>query len=159
MENEKTLRTPNDVQETNKEEQELEERLFTKDEVNDIVKRRLDRQKKSIETVQRLNDDYEERLKSVDDRETAVELREKRIECKEFLSENGYPKELLLMLDVSDPEQFKKNAEALQQAYSKILKQRKPLPLASNDPSELKTPRGGFENTKHKPKQWEYRKE
>lgn len=157
MENEK-INTPNIDQRTEEtKNQEHNERLFTQDEVNDIVKKRLEKQKKSV--TQQLEEDYEVKLRNVTNRESAVELREKRIECREFLTEKGYPEELLSMLDTSEPEQFKKNAENLQQAYEKSIKPRKPQPLASNDPSKTRTPKGGFENTKHKPKQWEFREE
>lgn len=76
-------------------------RMFTQDEVNRIIKERLQR-------------DRESRKQERDDQSSAraaeLEARENRMTCKEYLLESGYPLEMLDTIDTSNPAEFKVKA-------------------------------------------------
>ena len=80
-------------------------------------------------------------------------LRENRVECREMVNEKGYPKKLLEILDTSDPEKFREQAEKLTELY----KQEKPKVYPGVERSNFTTHNSGvrpFADTKHKPKQY-----
>lgn len=77
------------------------ERLFTQEEVNKIVGERLARYKAKTEPAPE------------DQREQALKARETRLECREYIQDKGYPRELLDILDTADGEKFKAAAEQL----------------------------------------------
>lgn len=80
------------------------ERLFTTEEVNKIVRERLERDRaKRGEGA------------SSDQIQKAADLKawENRLLCKEFIMENGYNSILLETLDTSDLETFKEKAQKL----------------------------------------------
>ena len=70
------------------------ERTFTQDEVNRIVQDRLARE-----------------------REKALEAREARLDCREYLDSKGYPAALLVVLDSSDTAKFKVAADKLVELF------------------------------------------
>lgn len=78
------------------------EKMFTQEDVNKIVSERLARDRES-RAAQQQNDE----------RETALKAREAKLDCREFVKEQGYPEDLLDLLDTSDSESFKKTAEKL----------------------------------------------
>lgn len=83
-------------------------RTFTQDEVNHIVKDRLQRARESWEQKR---DDHSSA------KAAELEARENRLTCKEYLLESGYPQQLLDILDTSDPETFKSKAEEAAKAF------------------------------------------
>lgn len=83
------------------------ERKFTQDEVNKIVKERLQRERSKAGSEQQQTDAA---------RAAELTAKENRLTCKEYLLDNGYPQALLDAVDTSDPEQFKSKAETLMQA-------------------------------------------
>lgn len=127
-----------------------EEKLFTQEEVNNIVKKRLCERKKE---KQNINEELEKREKAIEERESSVMLRENRVECREMVNEKGYPKKLLEILDTSDPEKFREQAEKLTELY----KQEKPKVYPGVERSNFTPHNSGvrpFADTKHKPKQY-----
>lgn len=127
-------------------------KLFTQDEVNEIVKKRLMREK-GKEERKGAGDGITEREKSIEEREVLVSARENRVACFEFANEKGYPKKLLEILDTSDPEKFREQAEKLTELY----KQEKPKVYPGVERSNFTPHNSGvrpFADTKHKPKQY-----
>lgn len=127
---------------------ESKEKLFTQEEVNNIVKKRLYERKKEKE-------EYSEKEKDLEDREASISLRENKIRCHELVIEKGYPKELLEILDTSDPERFNEQAEKLAVTY-KAEKQEseKVYPAARRNPIKSHSDTKPFPNAKHVPKQY-----
>ena len=76
-------------------------RTFTQDEVNRIVSERLARERAKTE------------LSPADEREQAIKAREAKMDCREYISEAGFPAALLDILDTSDFETFKATVEKL----------------------------------------------
>lgn len=116
------------------------EKLFTQEQVNEIIKKRLKNQKNIDSSMQEVN------AKVAD-----LEARENRLSCREYLLQEGYPAELLEIIDTSDVEAFKKKADRASGVFSS--RQQEVAPLASLEPS----PYAGinaFENKKRKPKQY-----
>ena len=87
-----------------------EEKLFTQEQVNEIVKKRLAKVKQ-----QEGAPDPEEFTR----RTAELSAKESRLSCREYLIEQNYPRELLDALDTTDVEKFKEKADILQRVYGK----------------------------------------
>ncbi len=88
------------------------QRLFTQEEVNRIIKKRLETKKRE---QQNADDVIEERVtQALAERTADLDSRERRLDCKAYLTENGYSSELLDIIDTSDVETFVIKVEALQ---------------------------------------------
>lgn len=128
------------------------EKLFTQEEVNEIIKNRLKRQgEKQKEAVA---DAAAEAEKALADKTVELNSRESRLDCKAYLIEKGYPPELLDVIDTSDTEKFKEKADT---AVSTIgSKRKRSAPLASNDsPLTDATFTAAFKSGgKHQPKKF-----
>lgn len=83
-------------------------RLFTQEEVNGIIKERLQRQRSKTD---------EEHARQLSAQAAEIAARESRLACKEFLLDSGYPQQLLDILDTSNPETFKSKAEEAAKAF------------------------------------------
>ncbi len=116
------------------------ERMFTQTEVNEIVKRRLERAK----TGPREPSEAEKR-------ETAVTARENRMDCREYLADNNLPRELLDVIDTSDPNEFKRKAETVVSVLGGG-QARRVAPLFSSESAGPGKP--DFGKTPHKPRQY-----
>ena len=81
-------------------EQPKEERLFTQAEVNAIIKKRLSK----IET---------QHTAAAESAAADLAKRESRLNCREYLLDNGYSTTLLDILGTDDFETFKKKTEAI----------------------------------------------
>lgn len=95
-------------------------RVFTQDEVNQIVSDRLNRERdRASEAAQQQTNQREQELTS---REQEMAGRENVLKCREFVSENSgrYPKALLDVLDTSDFEGFKETADKLLKAFPEL---------------------------------------
>ena len=77
-----------------------EPKTFTKEEVNRIVQDRLARERRGTG-------------QTIEERELDLTRRENRMKCAEKLTETGYPKELLDILDTSNAETFMENVGKL----------------------------------------------
>lgn len=118
---------------------ENQEKTFAQADVDRIVQERL--QEISQETAAQIAD---------------LKQREARVDCKEYLLDNGYPAELLDIIDTSDTEAFRKKADKAFQVFGPR-RSRPVAPLAGesihgNDRDrELQS---AFGHTKHVPKQF-----
>lgn len=92
------------------------ERLFTQEDVNRIVQKRLAGRK----AEQKANDEIiEERVtEALADRTKELDAKEHRLDCKSYLIENGYSSDLLDIFDTSDVELFKKKVVAVNELYA-----------------------------------------
>ena len=77
------------------------ERMFSQEEVNRIVSERLARERSKAEPS------------PIDEREQALKAGENRLNCREYVSDEGYPQGLLEILDTSDFEAFKNQIQQL----------------------------------------------
>lgn len=85
-------------------------KMFTQDEVNAIVQNRLSKQK-----------DKAENTSISQDKETELTARENKLGCREYISLNNYPTQLLEIFDTSNAEQFKDISQKLLMAFPKLL--------------------------------------
>ncbi len=151
MEEEKNIEQPTEPNTDPADTGEKGKKLFTQEEVNEIVRKRLDRVK------------VEPREPSeAEKREADLKARESRMACREYLDKFSYPKELADIIDTSNPEEFSRRADAANKLIQDMLnkkedemKAKRPRPYYpsfSNDPvySEKK----GFGSSKHIPKSW-----
>ena len=81
-----------------------QEKMFTQEQVNEIVRKRLERQKEDSQ-------DLETRTKELEAREAEFTKKEKKFSCKEYLRDKGYPDDLLDIIDTSDVDTFKTKAD------------------------------------------------
>lgn len=147
LENEEIKETaeqdPKQEQEHEQEDQEV--KTFTADQVNEIVSKRLQQQKKA-------NQKEVDRL--VAERQAELDTKEKRLSCKEYLLTKRYPTEYLDLIDTSDPEKFQ---EKVEKTISLNAKQRTAPPLRSDEPSGMMTTiEQGFSKRSHTPKNYSY---
>lgn len=127
------------------EQQPAAEKTFTQDEVNRIVQERLARAKNS----QQDNSQLAEKEKSLNDREAALLVRENNMKCHEFITDRGYSKEFLDILDTQDPEKFQEQAEKLVNLGVGV----KHYPGTTENPRNSRMP-GTFSDVKHTPKKF-----
>lgn len=128
------------------------ERTFTQEDVDRIVKKRLEKERARAEQSQQEQDDQAQK---------ELMARENRLSCREFLLDNNYPKELIDCVDTSDPNEFKAKVETIYKVIGEREdKPRSAPPMYSTDrvPSGKSSHYGdlpeGFEyGAKHKPKQ------
>lgn len=78
------------------------ERMFTQAEVDKIVKERLARAKTAPKEPT-----------EAETRERELTARESRLSCREYLIDQGYPAELLNVIDTSNIEEFKTKADTV----------------------------------------------
>ena len=100
------------------------ERLFTQEEVSDIVRKRLSRVKEDHEAAV---------ADAVKERTAELDARESRLNCRDYLSEMGYPAGLMDALPTADLDEFKKRADAVMGVF-KSVEQNRVAPLGSLEP-------------------------
>lgn len=148
MEENKNLETFEETvtQEDNQREEHSEEKMFTQEEVNQIIKKRLERQGKQYQAKEaEAASEAEKALKS---RSTELDSREKKLDCKAYLMDKKYPLDIIDIIDTSDVDAFKEKADRVM-----TMTGNKPsAPLASNDPDDFENEYKEFINAKHKPK-------
>ena len=130
--------------------------LFTQEEVNEIIRKRLYERKNEQEKNKCTEEDYQRREQDLSERERTLSLRESRISCMEYLKKNNYPDELLEALDTSDFKAFKENAERISNAYNRMKKNFRTAPLAAPE-TPVSDNNECFPNSKHVPKYAEIR--
>ena len=120
--------------------QEQGEKLFTQEQVNEIVRKRLERQKEkdNISSQQ------------LETREADLTAREQKLSCREYLTDMGYPAELLDILDTTDVEKFKEKADKSARLFGNMQQDVAPLANPEPDYGNMKEP--AFADTKHVPK-------
>lgn len=140
----------NNMEEIMENEVTTEEKTFTQEEVNRIIKDRLARLKAKYET----DTETTEEESQLDEREKSITLRENRVTCMEYVVENGHKKELLDILDTSDPERFRSQAEKIVELYGEP-EQKKVYPGTKQNPVSIRPEKtNSFPNVKHTPKQY-----
>ena len=120
-------------------------RMFSQEEVNEIVRTRLERERKKYEPKEPTE---------AEKREAALTARESRLQCKEHLQDMQLPYELLDILDTSDYTKFTRAAGTFMNILESRVRAALPEePMRSTEPESL-NPGFGFENKKHEPRQF-----
>ncbi|MGP1599120.1 hypothetical protein [Peptoanaerobacter stomatis] len=132
--------------EENEENTENNQKLFTQDEVNHIVKERLKRVKDAS-----ISDEDKKILDDLKGFESELKVKEIKLQCREYLADNGYSNDLLKIIDTNNFEEFKNKIEALKNID---LGQKKVMPLKSTEPIGLNN--RAFKDSKHTPKYKDY---
>ena len=91
-------------------------KLFTQADLDRIIGERLSRERAKAEPSPE------------DTREADLKAREARMDCREFISSEGYPAELLELFDTTDVEKFKAAVEKLDGIVDLPSNHRKPVP-------------------------------
>ena len=97
---------PNNADPAENGDQGKEQKMFTQEEVNNIVSERLKRDREKREGAQTANE-----------KEQALNDRENRLSCREYIVEKGYRMELLDILSTADVNQFRASADKLYEIY------------------------------------------
>ncbi len=84
-------------------------KTFTQDELNAIVSERLKREKESI-------------MKQLEQREKDLQTKENVFECKEYLSQNGYPVELMEIFNAENRDDFITRVSAMVEKFPDFYK-------------------------------------
>ena len=116
-----------------------EEKMFTQEQVNEIVRKRLKEKKESEITSQEL-----------ESRAAELDARESRLKCREYLMEKGYKSDLLDIIDTSNVEEFGKKADAVSRMYG--CEETDIAPLASSPDDHGSGGVSAFPDTTHVPK-------
>ena len=98
-----------------------EEKLFTQDELNAIVQKRLDRERKRLEV---LSSDSDTIRKNLIERERAITERELRAEARERLIEAGLPGGFAEIIDCSSEAAYEKALEKTMKQLAEMEKRR-----------------------------------
>lgn len=143
MENEKVKTEETENREAEAKETEPKaEKMFTQEQVNDIIRNRLKEQKEANATAEQLNA-----------RESELSAKESRLSCREYLLEKSYPAKLLDIIDTSDVEAFKSKADSASQMFGGSRMRR--VPLASTEDGLKSDAAMAFAgNQKHVPKKF-----
>lgn len=123
------------------------ERLFTQDEVNQIIKDRLKRERAKPDP------ELTQRESALTERETALLQRETAMECREYLAQRGYPAEFLEILGTSDFDSFKKKADRVAELTAPKSASAPPLRVYDGGGSALAS---AFRDTSHRPRPYGY---
>lgn len=106
------------------------ERLFTQADLDRIIGERLKRVRLEKQDIAEL-----------EAREKAVTARESALKCREFLTERGYPAELLDVFDTSDAEDFGRRADKAYQVFSGMRAAQQPFRV------DRESPTGGYKDS------------
>lgn len=91
-----------------------EARMFTQEELNNIISERLARERAKMEPS------------PMEQREQELTARENRLSCREYMEEKGYPMGLMDILDTSNLQKFQETIEALDKVIKLPSKDYKP---------------------------------
>lgn len=108
------------------------EKLFTQADLDRIIGERLARERAKAEPSPE------------ETREADLKAREARMDCREFITDEGYPSELLDLFDTSDSERFKAAVEKLDSLVGLPSKHRAPAP-------RIVAPTGGGHSAPRRP--------
>lgn len=96
-------------------------KTFTQEEVDKIVEKRLNRERKKFSSLLNGEDPREADLA---EREKAVTIKELRADAKATLAEKGFPADALELLNYTDKESCDKSIEALENAVNAIVQKK-----------------------------------
>lgn len=97
-------------------------KMFTQEEVNNIVRERLNRVKAGAAEQDERATALDEREAAVQQREQAMQQKESRAACADHCKAKGYDTAFLDLLDTSDPEKFAALVDKLHETASAGLK-------------------------------------
>ena len=120
-------------------------KMFTQEEVNQIIKERLDRERAKAKPPEPTEEEK---------RAQELTARENKLSCREYLVNSGHPAELLDILDTSDPKDFQRKAESLMKLFRTMPPYRGSLRKVHDKMPSTSSigPGSGFEKGKHTPK-------
>lgn len=95
-------------------------KTFTQEEVDKIVEKRLNRERKKFTNMLEGKDPKQ---MEIEERETAVSKRELQLEIRDQIKEKGWPSEIYEFLDYTDKESCKKSVETLDKLISAAVNQ------------------------------------
>ena len=149
MEENKNLETFEETtaQEDNQHEEQPEEKMFTQEEVNQIIKKRLERQGKQYQAKEA--EAASEAEKALESRTAELDSREKRLDCRAYLMDKKYPLDIIDIIDTSDVDAFKEKADRVMDMTGN----KRVAPIASDDPDDFGDEYQEFINAKHIPKE------
>lgn len=109
-----------------------DQKMFTQDEVNEIVKKRLERVKQKSKASDEESEAFAKRIADLEEREKdytkrvqELEKREatyKRMECSDFLKAHNLNEKLLDLFPTEDPEAFKETVSNVAEAFGTSFK-------------------------------------
>ena len=116
-------------------------KTFTQEELDRIVEKRLNRERKKFTSLLSVTDPREAEL---EERERAVALKELQAEAKGTLASKGIPTEAVELLNYTDKESCDKSIKALEQvaeeiarkAVSKLLRGSEPIKRAPHEAAD-----------------------
>ena len=120
-----------------------EERKFTQKEVDDIVRRRLERERKKYESLVGDGEYFKEELLK---REKAVMGREMRVLALERLKSENIPEEAAALLNFNSMDEFEASCETLIRVFNPIMKKAVGDAVGAVFRENGRTPRTGTEN-------------
>ena len=85
-------------------------KTFTQEEVNEIIEKRLNRERKKFTSMINADDPREHEL---EERRHALDVREMRLDALEILEKKGLPAESLELLNYTDKESCERSIEIL----------------------------------------------
>lgn len=98
-------------------------KLFTQEEVNNIVRERLNRAKTATTEQDARTDALDKREADLKAKEAELQQRESRATCAEYCKAKGYDESVMDILNTSDPEKFGETLDKLmdiaEAAYNK----------------------------------------
>lgn len=118
------------------------EKTFTQKELNEIIRIRLEKDRARRQP----GEPTEAELKAKE-----LDARESRLTCKAYLLDQGYPTELLEILDTSDPDAFKDKCLTV---VGMIRKAKGPAPRYEPSYGMETGPDAFARTTKHSPRQY-----
>lgn len=131
------------------------EKLFTQEEVNEILKKRLERYKEKHEAA---SDEQTVKISAeLDARSAELDKKELKLDCKAYLSEMGYDANMLDIIQADDFDTFKDKADRLNQLVVDSQPKREAPPLGNpemptGDDRKSKIADAFSIDNRHKPK-------
>lgn len=138
--------------ETNVDNGNNQEKLFTQDEVNEIIRKRLKKYKGNEEKTEADPD----RVSVLDQREKDLDRRSFELECREYIHEQGYNPEFMDFISADNIEDFKSKADGLSELVQRSNRFVPPRfnPEMNNSFGEMENIRKGFSpEYRHEPKE------
>ncbi|MDO4312381.1 MAG: hypothetical protein Q4C52_04800 [Eubacteriales bacterium] len=122
-------------------------RTFTQEEVNEIVQKRLAKEREKLSKVFQ----EEKQLSELEEREQKLEQRELRAGAADELKRLGYPEGLTELLDYSNQENFQKSLATVTSVFGSALWERRRIDARQSTPLESyyrapEQPKPGSEN-------------
>lgn len=140
---EETVEDQTEISFEETEEAASQSKLFTQEEVNEIIRKRLSKVKK--------NEVSDSDLMT---REKELTKRESYLNCKEYLIRSGYDMDMIEIIDTSDFEKFIKKADLMNKKLGEREK-KAAVPLRNPDPL-IKESKFSILDDKHVPRDYRY---